>query len=363
MFSLPTIGNRQKPAVLTHILAWTVYITFIYLANVLANPQVRLHKTVLFLLPFIIVFYGSIYLLRITADKPVTRISIAIIVLFLLMVAVGHSYMYLLMPELGVELYTKAELVDFFKGAVLGFLQYFAYALIYHYVERNIDKERQVRDLNELTLQKELENARLNERELKAAKEKLQLESAYLRSQINPHFLHNTLNVLYAQAQLCSPPLAHNIAQLSRMMRYSMENLDEQPGKVPVRLELENLQLLIEINRLRFEKTKKVELEIDGDPGNQLVPPLSMITVVENAFKYGDLKDPLYPISVKVKLRPHEVHFTCTNKKGRRLAELTSNKIGITNLKRRLDATFKDRYVMKTSTDDNLYKVELIIYN
>ena len=97
--------------------------------------------------------------------------------------------------------------------------------------------------MQEEKLLNELENSKLKQQELKSQKDKLLLEYAFLRSQVNPHFLHNTLNVLFSQALEHSEELADNISKLSRIMRYSLESVEYESDKVFVPF----LQLINEV--------------------------------------------------------------------------------------------------------------------
>ncbi|RYY62991.1 MAG: histidine kinase [Chitinophagaceae bacterium] len=359
----PTLINRKGRLLFAHLLAWLIYGSLLYGANYLTDPGLQLSRTLLFLLPFVLVFYGSLHLLRSFEDQEPGWIVAGMVIFFFTASTMGHVYVYLILPAFGVELYKSDQLDAFAKGALLGFVQYFAYALLYFFIERNFRKRTQLNQLRERTLEKELENIRLKEADLRVTQENLLLEHAFLRAEINPHFLHNTLNVLYAQAQEHSEQLAGNIAKLSRMMRYSIETTEEQPGRVPVEKELENLQLLLEIHRMRFRDSRLVMFYLDGKPDGQMVPPLSMITMVENAMKYGDLNDPANPVLISLVMRSNELHFRCRNKILRRMDLAPSTNRGLANLKRRLEANFKDQYILSNRKDERFYNVELIIYN
>ena len=184
-----------------------------------------------------------------------------------------------------------------------------------------------------------------------------------MRAQINPHFLHNTLNVLFSQALDYSQDLADNILKLSRIMRYSLESLEYESGKVSIQKELEHLQTLLEINTMRFGDSKTIEYSVEGQITGQMLPPLSIMTIVENAFKYGDLKDPSNPMQIKIVLKPNEIYFYCRNKKKKNNILLSSTNIGIANLSKRLDVTFKGMYEMKASDELEFYTLELIVKN
>ncbi|MGC4036061.1 MAG: histidine kinase [Chitinophagaceae bacterium] len=353
--------NRLAFQIFIHAGAWLLYGSFIHIANYITKPDIRIVTTIFFLLPFCLTFYVSVYCLSLYKKIGIVWGIASFFIVFFIMSLLGYCYIYLLLPTAGIRLYSGANFRDFIKGAVLGYVQYFSYAMLYFYVRQSFKKERQLRSLQEEKLRNELENSNLRQQELKSQKDKLQLEYAFLRSQVNPHFLHNTLNVLFSQAMEYSQDLADNISKLSRIMRYSMETVEYESDKVYVQKELENLQLLIEINNMRFANSKAIEYNVRGEVHNQMLPPLSMITIVENAFKYGDLKDPSNPLRIKVQLQPGKIYFYCRNKKKKNNLELSSHNIGITNLAKRLDVAFKGKYKMDTADEEEYYTFELTI--
>jgi sensor histidine kinase YesM len=358
--SLP-VENKKIFHIMVHISAWVLYISFIYIANYLANPNIKIINTIFFLLPYCLTFYVSYYFLNLYKIKGASWSIASFFIVFLVMAFIGYCYIYLLLPQFGINLFTSDKFRDFVKNAVLGYVQYFSYAMLYFHVSESFKKEKELRKLQEEKLLHELENSILKQQELKSQKDKLLLEYAFLRSQVNPHFLHNTLNVLFSQALEHSDELAENISKLSRIMRYSLESVEYESDKVFVQKELDNLHLLIEINNIRFSHSKVIEYILEGEILDQMLPPLSMITVVENAFKYGDLKDPKHPLKIKVLLRPGQVYFYCKNKIRKNNLELSSHNIGITNLCKRLDVAFKGKYIMHASDDKDFYTFELTV--
>ena len=374
-----------------HVLVWFAYALFIYVMNLLTRPNDKFISSILFLLPFCITFYLCVFCLGLYRQWGAWWSLLSFFIVFAVMGSLGYIYLYFFLPGKGVMIFTNKDFNSFLQEALLGYVRYFFYAAFYYYAKEFRQKERQVRIIQEEKakveqekMERELENALLRQQELQAQKEKielekenvqlekeklelttkkLQLEFAFLRAQINPHFLHNTLNVLFSKALTYSPELADNILKLSRIMRYSLESLEYESGKVPVQKELENLQVLLDIHILRFGNTKAVNYHVEGEAQGQMLPPLSLLTIVENAFKYGDLKDPAFPLEIKVQLKPQEIYFSCQNKKKKNFIPLSSMSIGITNLSRRLDESFKGKYEMKATDELDFYKFELSIVN
>jgi len=362
------IYNNKK--VVLHSLAWILYSAFLYITNLFTRPEASYYKVVLFLLPFIITFYTSLYFLNLYNRFNWSRFIISFISVFFVMSISGYVYMYVFLPRINIIIYKNTDIKLFLQNSILGYLQFYIYASLYYYFTETINKKKQLIILREEKLlieqqkiQKELENSLLIQNELNVQKEKLQYEYAFLRAQINPHFLHNTLNVLFSQALNYSPELADNIQKLSKLMRYSLESFEYESGKVYLKKELEHLQTLLEIHNIRFAGSTSIKYEIMGELTEQMVPPLSIMTIVENAFKYGNLKDPLHPLVIKLVLKNNEVYLNCSNKKKKNNLSLNSTNIGLSNLGKRLDVAFKDKYEMKVSDLDDIYVFELRILN
>jgi sensor histidine kinase YesM len=353
--------NKKYFFVMVHFSAWVVYGSFIYIVNRMVNPNLTVLNTILYLLPLCFTFYVSLYFLNLSKTRKVLWSIASFFIVFILMAVIGYCYFYFILPLFGTKLATSNKLGYFLKEAILNYVQYASYATLYFHVNESFKKERELSKLREEKLRNELENAILKQQELKSQKDKLMLEYAFLRSQVNPHFLHNTLNVLFSQALEHSQDLADNISKLSRIMRYSLESVEYDSDKVFVQKELDNLNLLIEINNIRFAYSKVIEYVVDGEVTNQMLPPLSMITVVENAFKYGDLKDANNPLRIRVQLKPGQVYFYCKNKVRKNNLEISSHNIGMANLCKRLDVAFKGKYSMNACDDQDFYTFELTV--
>lgn len=330
-----------------HILAWLLYISFIHGANWMADPSLQILLTLLFFVPVSLTFYLAVYFLNRFKAKSWRGIIISFFVVFIIMAVICYLYIYVLLPLIGAVLYTQTGITHYFKAALLGYVQYFSYALLYFYVRELIVKERHLRQAEAAQHKEEME--------------KLEMEYAFLRSQINPHFLHNSLNSLFAQALKHSNKLALNIDKLSLIMHYAMTGAKAAIDRVPVESELEQLQRLLEFHKLRFGKSSPVKYKCIGEPSGQLVPPLSLVTVLENAFKHGDLNDHSHPLRIKVRLDKGTVQFSCTNKKKMDAVPDSSHQIGIRNLLQRLEHSFAGNYELNIQEDANCYDVQLTL--
>jgi sensor histidine kinase YesM len=340
-------GNTRRYSIVAgHLFAWSLYIAFIYTANYLANPKLQLLPTILFLLPFCITFYTAVYMLDRFKAKGIWWMIASFFLVFLLMSAIGYLYVYGILPQFDIILYRSTGFADYLKSVLLGYVQYYSYALLYFYVRELIRKEKHLRKVEADRLRQQLETR--------------DMEYAFLRAQVNPHFLHNSLNVLFAQALEYSEELAANIENLSHIMRYSLEGA---AGAEPVAVEreLEQLQLLIGFYKLRFDDARLIRYTSNGSASGQLVPPLSFITLVENAFKHGQIKDALHPLTIQVDFNKGGVDFRCSNQKRKGSMPVSSHQLGLNNLKRRLELSFPGRYELQIQETEQLYDARLTI--
>ncbi len=361
MFTFLSEGNKKIWVITTHVLLWVAYIALMLAANKLSDPTITVAHAVLFMLPLCLVFYLSLFWLNRYKRMGVWKSLLSFIVTFLILGLITYMYMYRTLPSANIHLYTTDQIREFLKYAVLGYIQYYAYAVLYFAVSNFIKKERAFRKVQEEKLLKELENARLKEQEQKSQKEKLQTEYAFLRAQVNPHFLHNTLNTLYSQALEYSDSLASNISKLSNMMRYSFESIEYESDSVPIEKELKNLSRLIDMNQIRRSGENLVDFKIEGEIKNQMVPPLSFITIVENAFKYGDFTATGQPLFIRLFLKPRSIRFLCCNKIRSKANHSSSHQVGLQNLQKRLQALYKNNFHIIVSRRQGVYTTELII--
>lgn len=346
-----------------HVAGWIIYALLVFGTNIIVKPEVTIQNVLFYIVPFIITFYLSLFCLNLYKEKGIWWSVISFFIVFIVMVSIGYLYIYSILPSMDMVLYTSGEFRVFFAEAILAFLRIFSFALIYFYIRRLFEKERMLRKINEQKAEQEIENARLREQKLEVEKEKLQYEQMVLRAQINPHFLYNTLNTLFAQALTYDAGLADNILKLSNLMRYSIESLDFDNGKVLLQRELEHLQQFVDIHSLRFRDSPGVHFELNGTVNGQWVPPLSLITLVENAFKYGDLADSLNPLTIKITLENDQFHFYCRNKIKKHKSRFPSNNIGVKNLQKRLKALFPEKHSLNIIEEDNFYTLSLTIKN
>ena len=190
-------------------------------------------------------------------------------------------------------------------------------------------------------------------------KQNLKSELALLRSQINPHFLFNTLNNMHSFTHSDPDKTAFSIIKLSEIMRYMLTESNSE--KVLLEQEIEYIKSYMALQNLRFSEKEYVKLKIEGDPGGIEVAPMIFIPFVENAFKHGDKKQKTPGIEVKLIFDKTNIYFEVKNiiRRIKSTDIEENNGFGLDNLERRLQLAYPDKYKLDIITDNNQYITKL----
>lgn len=197
------------------------------------------------------------------------------------------------------------------------------------------------------------------QRAAQAEADKANAELSFLKAQINPHFLFNTLNNIYSLAITRNEHTADSIMKLSNIMRYVSD--DGLQDFVPLRHETDCLRDYIDLQKLRLGRKTQVDLSVTEEMNDCSIAPLLLITFVENAFKYGTSNHEDSLISIRVETGEHYIRFSCRNRifTDRRQRERTG--IGIANTKQRLDHLYAGKYILDIANDKGFFNVELVL--
>jgi two-component system sensor histidine kinase AlgZ len=192
--------------------------------------------------------------------------------------------------------------------------------------------------------------------------ERLTAELNFLKAQINPHFLFNTLNNLYYLAYTNSSNTPEVIAKLSQMMRYMI--YDSNHAYVPLTKEIEYMESYISLERLRLNNQIPIKFDIQGEAQNFRITPFIFITFLENAFKHGvSNSNPGSWVNVSVSLKDNWCTYIVENSKitsAKPEAEEKSG-IGLQNVSRRLELSYPERYELEVKDLADRYFVKLRI--
>lgn len=201
---------------------------------------------------------------------------------------------------------------------------------------------------------------RINLRLQISEKEKSKAELLYLKAQINPHFLFNTLNGIYALAIQNSSKTADAIVKLSGMMRYVLN--ESQKEKVALLDEIAYIKDFIDLQRMRLADTVAVHLRFNGIMLGHEIAPLVLIPFIENAFKHGVNTEENSEIWVKISLEGDDFFMEVKNNNVHSSdTHFEKSGLGIANTKNRLNHIYPGRHNLKIQETDSLYVVQLKI--
>ena len=201
---------------------------------------------------------------------------------------------------------------------------------------------------------------KMDERWRKAEKDKLGAELSYLKAQINPHFLFNTLNSIYSLALEKSDYTATAVVKLSGLMRYVIT--DASKDFVSLEKEINYIRDYVDLQKIRIGNTAEVQFNIEGDYQLKKIYPLLLMAFIENAFKYGVNPETFARIVILISITERHLKLVVENQKVNPLAlEDESSKVGLENTINRLKLIYASRYVLKVDELPKNYKVELTI--
>ena len=181
-------------------------------------------------------------------------------------------------------------------------------------------------------------------------------ELAWLKNQINPHFLFNTLNNISSLTQIDADAAQDAIAQLSDLLRYAMYETNK--NTVPLGGEVEFMRNYIELMKLRCNEQTSVNYQLSTDSELVEVAPLLFVSLIENAFKHGVSSGRPSAISIKLEQHQGQLTFICNNTNyPKNDKDRSGSGIGIENTRRRLELMYADRYEWEQTLEDNIYHV------
>lgn len=190
-----------------------------------------------------------------------------------------------------------------------------------------------------------------------------EMELAFLKSQVNPHFLFNTLNALYALAlEEDSPKTADGIARLGTLMRYNLH--DSQAAQIPLEKEIDYIEKYIELQRLRTTRHTDIEFvrELSGAAtadSEVKIAPMLLIPFVENAFKFGISPSEASVVRIEMRLKKNKFQMVVKNSIMKQAPAPENSGVGLQNVRKRLRLLYPDQHELVCEQRGNSYCVEL----
>ena len=192
--------------------------------------------------------------------------------------------------------------------------------------------------------------------------QQLTSELKFLKNQINPHFLFNTLNNLYTLCYMKDERAAPVVIKLSEMMRYMLK--ESSVPRVPLQKEVDFLHSFIELQQLKTDEARAITFEVSGATAQHTIPPLLLLNFFENAFEHGDWeKNPNGWVKAHLNVSDRgQLHFTIANSVKSRAVPITLTKgIGLQNVVRRLELLYRGQHMLTFRPEADRFEVELAL--
>ncbi len=338
-----------------HLIFWAILIFSIFLLFFgLGGFSIKLFSTIRIVSIFITIFYIAVavyinlfFLIpKFLKKKKYIRFALLqllnIIIFFLLN----------FFTSLFIEYRVSAYNADFFKILFLEFIYEFVLISLFLSITSFLKFLRDWIDYQEDSI-----NIKETQRQ------KLEAELKLLRGQINPHFLFNTLNNLYGLSLDKSEKTPNMILHLSDLMRYMLYECRD--NFVMIDKEINFIKNYLELEKIRIGDKASIDLKVKGNTNSQQIAPLLFIPFIENAFKHGINKQLEHSV-IKIIFdleKTGVIKFTIENTidNNEHFIDKQFSGIGVENVKKRLSLLYPDKYSLKITDNQNIFKVELII--
>lgn len=182
-------------------------------------------------------------------------------------------------------------------------------------------------------------------------------ELHYLKKQIHPHFLFNTLNTMYGFALKKADETPEMILKLSNLLDYLLYQVDKP--FVLLSNEINHINDYIELEKMRFNQTLNVDFKVENNIDDLKIAPMLLIPFIENSFKHGVLNAGMLRIKIRLKSDEQAIYFYIENTSSR--SEKTEKGIGLENIKKRLKLLYNNQYNLEIIDEEAIFKVNLKI--
>jgi two-component system, LytTR family, sensor kinase len=323
-----------------HFVFWALYVWFwFFLLSARQGWQDALTNALITISVHAIISYFNIYVLftKLLKRKEYFTYVLSLILTVLLgcfMLAITYYNLETISEQSKVTIWAW----EFFRTNAISISYTLAITMSLKMVKQWYERERMTQDLEKITMETELK---------------------YLKSQINPHFLFNSLNSLYALTLVKSDKAPELVLKLSEILRYILYEAREK--FVSLDKEINYLRSYLELEKIRYGDRLDVDFEIIGDTTKRKIAPMLFLTFLENSFKHGisnSTSDGYVKIVMEIK--SNSLAFSISNSKPSKQSEKTfKGGIGLENTKKRLNILYPDKFKLETQDSENNYRVNL----
>lgn len=334
--------------VISHLLFWViVYFFYNYFLGYGSNNTNYVNRFSLFLMPVTICI--SYYFLYFLIPKYLLTKKQALFLLYSIYTFIVSAYLiilsilYALVFLIDLNSDETSPLTKTLPFIILGVYFVVFMVIIFGLVLHNYKSIVKNEDLKSKFLQAQLQ---LKEQELK-----------FLKMQIHPHFLFNSLNTIYGFALKKKNETPEMILKLSNLLDYILYQVKKP--KVNLKEEVDHINEYIELEKMRFRDTLDVEFKSQISDEYVQIPPMLLIPFVENAFKHGNIVNGFLSVKVEVCMSNGKLDFNIKNTVLNNDKSDGGNGIGLKNIQKRLHLLYEDNYDLKIEKKDNWFKVNL----
>lgn len=348
-FNIPAMKKYKR-----HIIFWTFYFVYALIADYVLYPRiVFLDEVFILLINNIFIFYGSLWCARKAKFNNISNGIVSVLRFAMVMAVyctVKYVYRMYLCQYLDSPFAGIKDINKFYVQCAFWYVQFTLFALGYYFLEKNKQLEVDKAQIQMKSLALEAKN-----RQLEA--EKIKADYNYLRTQINPHFLYNTLNMFYGQTEALLPQTANGLLLLTEIMRYSLNAGSKEDGRVYLEEEIEQLNNFIALQQLRFNNELHIKVDIHGPVDGLRILPHVFLTFAENAIKHGETLDADRPVLIDIAVTEYAISFSVMNKVGRSTKDAPGTGLGIANAANRMRLQYGNRLKFSHGAFDDMYKV------
>lgn len=332
----------------THLICWCIFITYeVIVSGIISNRYDHFVNYFLFYILNISLFYFHAHVILKKTSKRILiniwRIPTLIALELLMHIGISILIVLLLLAITGKQVNFNFVNQRYIISVIYRGVYFILYGTAY-YMGINYLKKK------EFELKQSIENEKLKN-------ELLIAEQDFLRAQINPHLLFNTLSFIKYAAKTNAAEASEAIMRLSGIMSYALEN---NACTAPLKKEIDQIENIIRLNQLRYNHTLHINYTKNiHDPDTPIIP-IVLLTLIENIFKHGDLLNPLYPAEIKIETNSKYLIVSTSNlPNGSR--PLRSSQAGLPNIHSRLENYYKKDYRFSYGLEGEVYKVYLKI--
>jgi sensor histidine kinase YesM len=345
----------KKPAViLVHLIYWVMYLSLAALLFLVMNIDKR-HVTLLFLrnalfyhpfgftaiIPALFGFYIFYFLLfdQFLEKKKMLKLFLLAIAVCALSAAITEMVIYFTFRSTVVNW----SIPDVFGIALLIAIVTIANGTIGLIVKGFINWFNDIKFKSELN------------------KKNYEMELALVKSQLNPHFLFNTINNIDVLISRDAARASAYLNKLSDIMRFML--YETKAAKINLDKELTYIEKFIELQKIRTTNEYYVNYSIKGDPTNFMIPPMLLISFIENAFKHAENKKVKNAINIHLDIEKEKLRFECENAYNQNI-KIRSEQSGLGNdlIKKRLALLYPEKHALNITNNNGMYKVVLSLY-